>query len=79
MTTRHTGKVMKAMLMAELLKVTGHVMKLMQPVQDGLLSEGQRAMTGQAKMTAKLGGSEVGLAVGTELAMSEQIRINTKP
>ena len=79
MTTRRMGKVTKAMLTVEPLKVMGHIMKLTQPAQDGVLGEGQRPMMGHVKMMAKLGGLEVGLVVGTELMMSRQIWINMKP
>ena len=57
----------------------GHVMKLMRPAHDGLVGEGWRLMMGHAKMMAKLGGMEVGSAVGAELMTSGRIRINTKP
>ena len=77
MTTMQMGT--KAILMAEPLNRMGHVMKLTRPVHDGLVGEGQRPMTGHAKMMARLSGMEVGSVVGVELMMSGRIWINTKP
>ena len=73
------GKVAKAVLMAKPLKQMVPVTKLMQQAQEGLVRKGGSRMADHTEMTAMFGGTEVGLAVGAELTMSEQIRINTKP
>ena len=77
MTTRQMWT--KAILMGEPFTLTIHVGKHAHPTQDGLVGEGRRPRTGRAKTTATLGGMAVGVVVGSELAMSEWMRINAKP
>ena len=78
MTTRQTG--MKAILMTEPFNLMSHVMKLTHPAQGSLVGQGGRPTTDHSKMMVTLGGMEVvGLVVGMELVMGQQIWIITKP